>query len=160
MVKKDCHVFVMSWEGEKGIDDLIASRGTEVVREAYRTARPFTEWKVANGFQTNQQEGIDIELVQQWPVAARIAGRSKGYIAAIRRAVSGVEGGGYLGEHNRRLLFADVGTAMEQMMKRIRDPRQRQAMREAREDLKFGIAPPSQIRMMLTERSHIRGRTQ
>ncbi|MGK7913118.1 MAG: MobF family relaxase [Synechococcus sp.] len=158
MAKQDCHVFVMSWEGEKGIDDLIAAKGTDVVRDAYRQAQPFTEWKLANGFQTKQQEGIDIELVQHWPQAAQIAGRSAGYVEITRRTVAGVEGGGYLGEHNRQLLYKDIGRAMERIARRISDPRARREWDRARYELRYGHLPPLDMLKTIGEVSLRRSR--
>ncbi|MGK7911152.1 MAG: MobF family relaxase [Synechococcus sp.] len=158
MAKKDCHVFVMSWEGEKGIDDLIAAKGTDVVKRAYQQAQPFTEWKLANGFQTMQQESIDIELVQQWPQAARIAGRSAGYVEETHRAVRGVEGGAYLGEHNRQLLYKDIATAMRRIAQKIRDPHVRRKWEKARYELRFGNVPPAQMLQTIQNYSPSRSR--
>ncbi|MEM8714326.1 MAG: MobF family relaxase, partial [Cyanobacteria bacterium P01_G01_bin.4] len=158
MAKKDCHVFVMSWEGEKGIDDLIAAKGTGVVKAAYQQAQPFTAWKLANRFQTKQQEGIDIELVQHWPQAARIAGRSAGYVEVTRKAVVGVEGGGYLGEHNRQLLYADIAKAMRRIAQRIRHPQTRREWDEARYDLRFGNVPPAKMLQAIQNYSASRSR--
>ena len=158
MAKKNCHVFVMSWEGEKGIDDLIVAKGADVVRDSYQQAQPFTEWKLANRFQTKQQEGIDIQLVQQWPQAAQIAGRSTGYVEATHRAVAGVEGGGYLGEHNRQLLYADMSAAMRRISQRIRDPRIRREWDEARYDLRLGYVPPARMLQAIKDYSATRSR--
>ncbi|MEM8714266.1 MAG: MobF family relaxase [Cyanobacteria bacterium P01_G01_bin.4] len=158
MAKKDCHVFVMSWEGEKGIDDLIAAKGTGAVKAAYQQAQPFTEWKLANGFQTKQQEGIDIELVQHWPQAARIAGRSARYVEGTRRAVAGVESGGYLGEHNRQLLYVDVSAAMRRISRQILVPRIKREWEEARYGLKLGHLPPTTMLQILQNYSASKGR--
>ena len=131
-----CKVSIMSWEGEKGADDLIAAQGREAFDRAYAEAVPLAEWRMYTGLKPSSrtQRREDVPLVQHWPHLAKLAGRNERYIAKVKLLVAKVEGGEYLNRHNRELLHRDVLAGLSQLSKRVASGELRQRVMRGKQE--------------------------
>lgn len=78
LLKNDCQVNVMEWQGAKGIDDLIAASGTSALDAAYTKALLIQQWKAVQLSKLTYFP--DIQLDQRYigspviPEAAKLIG--------------------------------------------------------------------------------------